>query len=348
MKKDMPAHIPETILALLIEQSSRDLSAAESQQVTDWYEGLELHTVATLLTDETMAATEKEQIWAHLAARLPAPAARRFWLRPLIRNCAAAILLMAALGGGWAIYRQLNQPYKLELATSKGKVQHITLPDGSGVWLSVDSRLRYNNWETGKPREVMLEGEAFFDIAKQAGQPFIIHTTALDIHVLGTSFNVKAYKEDATTETTLLSGAVQVVLKQEQNRKVQLAPSQKLVVKHIPAQLLTGTAENRETRIANNVSYQIEPAKVFTADSSFAETSWKDHKLAFFDQPFEEVARQLHRWYGVTVVFNNETMKKARFTGTFRDEPLPRVMMALQLSAPFKYQLNNDTLMIDK
>lgn len=342
----MPGNIPDSIRALLLKQNSTALSAAESQQLTEWYETLDLMPVENPLAESAGETTEKELIWSALNSRIqPDAPARVYRIKPWLWK-AAAVALLAGLSAAWLWYRQA--PYRLEVATTIGKVQHITLPDGSQVWLNAKSRLQYNNWKPGKPREVVLNGEAFFDIAQKAQQPFIIHTQTVDIRVLGTSFNVKAYSEDGNTETTLVTGKVQIVMKQDDGRTVELAPNQKLVVLNHPDIKRIETIRKNNILTSDSLSYHISPVSTKAGDSTLTEISWKDRKLTFFDAPLSEVAMQLQRWYGITVIFKEETMKNTRFTGTFRDESLQRVMQVLQMSAPFNYHISNDTLMINK
>jgi transmembrane sensor len=346
MKKDMPGDIPENIRMLLLKQDGTALSATESQQLNEWYEALELVPVDNLLEGSTGEANEKELIWQALNSRIQREApARVYRMKPWLWK-AAAVAILAGLSAAWLWYRQ--DPYRLEVATNTGKLQHVVLPDGSQVWLNAKSRLQYNNWAPGKAREVVLNGEAFFDIAQNAHQPFIIHTQTVDIRVLGTSFNVKAYNDDSHTETTLVTGMVQIVMKQEDGRTVTLAPNQKLVVQNREELKKITTVNTNKIQIPDSVNYHITVAKIIAGDSSVAEISWRERKLTFFDQPLSEVALQLERWYGVAVIFKEETMKNARFTGTFRDESLPKVMEVLQMSAPFNYHISNDTLMINK
>ncbi|MBS0028516.1 FecR family protein [Chitinophaga sp. 22321] len=346
MKNDMPGNIPESIRALLLKQDGTALSAAESQQLNEWYETLELVPAENLLDGGSGEANEQALIWNALYTQVKGASQRPVYRMKSWIWKAAAVAALVGIATAWLWYGQ--RPYKLEIATNTGKVQHITLPDGSQVWLNAKSRLQYNNWQPGKAREVVLSGEAFFDITQKEHQPFIIHTKTVDIRVLGTSFNVKAYAEDGHTETTLVTGKVQIVMKEEDGRTVTLEPNQKLVVQNRLDLKKIETIKANKIPLPDNTGYHITAAKVIAGDSSVAEISWRERKLTFFDQPLSEVALQLERWYGVTVVFKEETMKNARFTGTFRDESLQKVMEVLQMSAPFNYRISNDTLMINK
>jgi len=127
-----------------------------------------------------------------------------------------------------------------EVTTKKGNRTKIQLPDGSNVWLNAGSKINYSKNFEGKERVVFLNGEAFFvvflngeaffDVVKNPQKPFIIHTSKIDIKVLGTQFNVKAYEEDNTTETSLIRGSVEIFLKNDPGKKFLLRPNEKLVL----------------------------------------------------------------------------------------------------------------------
>jgi transmembrane sensor len=94
------------------------------------------------------------------------------------------------------------------VSTKAGSKSKIQLPDGTQVWLNADSKLEYNENFNVKLREVKLSGEAFFDVVKNKDKPFVIHTSQMDVKVLGTAFNVRSYPDEATTETALLRVAL--------------------------------------------------------------------------------------------------------------------------------------------
>ena len=117
-----------------------------------------------------------------------------------------------------------------EIATKNGVSTKMVLPDGSTVWLNAGSKLDYTKIGSTGNREVQLTGEAFFDVVKNPERPFIIHTSKIDVKVLGTKFNVKAYPEDKTVETSLVQGSVEVFVKNRPGEKYLLKPNQKLVL----------------------------------------------------------------------------------------------------------------------
>ena len=100
------------------------------------------------------------------------------------------------------------------IVTKNGNRTKIVLPDGSQVWLNAGSKLDYNNFVFNKDlREVTLDGEAYFDVTKNAEKPFIIHTKKMDVKVIGTAFNIRSYNDERTAEASLIRGSIEVTLK---------------------------------------------------------------------------------------------------------------------------------------
>lgn len=118
------------------------------------------------------------------------------------------------------------------ISTKCGSKSKIQLPDGSQVWLNSDSRLIYSESFTGDSREVQLSGEAYFDVAKDPRHPFVIHTSTIDVRVLGTTLNVRSYSNEKTTEAVLIHGSVEVTLHSDPAKKIILKPNDKLVVQN--------------------------------------------------------------------------------------------------------------------
>jgi transmembrane sensor len=232
-----------------------------------------------------------------------------------------------------------------EVKTTRGARSKIKLPDGSDVWLNAGSKLNYNkDFETGK-REVFLTGEAFFDVVHDAGRPFFIHTAAINIKVLGTQFNVKAYEEDVTTETSLLRGSVEVWLAADTAKKYILKPNEKLVLSN---KVLTVNTNEKMARGPNivftpeikNVSFLPDDAK------TNIESSWTRNILSFEDELFSEVAKKMERWYDVTVVFKNKRWENEFMSGAFENESLEQAMKALKFSTRFNYTIEGKTITI--
>lgn len=165
------------------------------------------------------------------------------------------------------------------LTTPRSGQFQLTLPDGSRVWLNNVSSLRYPTSFQGSDRRVELTGEAYFEVARDARKPFVVQVKDASIKVLGTSFNVMAYPEEAGSQTTLLTGAVQV---KAGTAEVKLHPDEQAQV-----------SSNGELNVVKDVP---------SADI----VSWKDGFFYFGRASFAEVMRQLARWYDIDVVYKGK------------------------------------------
>lgn len=280
-----------------------------------------------------------------------------FRLRRSRRLLAAASVTIALTVTGFFFYRSSPQKGPVasapaaqagEVATRNGSRTSLYLPDGTHVWLNAGSRITYNKNFGAAMREVNLSGEAFFDVAHDPASPFIIHTSRIDIRVLGTSFNVKSYPADKTTETVLIRGSIEVALHNKANEKIILKPDEKLVV---------GNDENNALRrhpVTVAAAQQEEPFVAVQkptyerSTGAILETSWVRGQLEFQDEPFSELALKFERWYGVSIRFADAGVQTLRFTGTFRDETITEALEALKLTAHFDYTINDNQITIAK
>lgn len=211
--------------------------------------------------------------------------------------------------------------------TRPGSKSNITLPDGSKVWLNADSKVTYTGDAGSNIREVFLSGEAFFDVVKDKNRPFMIHTATVDIKVLGTSFNVKSYRNDKETETSLVQGSVEVTIRNDPDKKIILKPNEKLSVK-------------------NDITNKLEPLIILgrlryaDKDSSILETSWIKNRLVFDAERLDQIIPKLERWYNVHIAVTGSSKEAdPRYTGSFEDETLEEVMEALRLTGGFQYTI---------
>jgi transmembrane sensor len=235
-----------------------------------------------------------------------------------------------------------------EISTRYGTRTTQKLPDGSRVYLNAGSKLTFGKNFGESIREVTLTGEAFFDVVKNPEKPFVIHTSAIDIKVLGTQFNVKSYPTDKTTETSLLRGSVEVVVKNRPNEKYVLKPNEKLVVLNEQLKAPAGNSNyggggrllNKENIIAiKNLTY-------LQGDTSDIESAWIRNKLSVKDMPFSEMALTLERWYDVRFEFRNKKLEELFITGSFDNETLAQALEALQFSFAFNYEINDKTVIV--
>jgi ferric-dicitrate binding protein FerR (iron transport regulator) len=264
----------------------------------------------------------------------------RWWM-------AAAAVLVLAVAAGLLFHSQqgpsgipgtapVRTGHDKEITTRYGTRSFLELPDGSKLWLNAGSRVKYDEGFAGGRRELTLVGEAFFDVKHDPDHPFIIHTGELDVKVLGTSFNIKAYPNDSTIETTLIKGKVEIDFPGNSKAGIVLRPNEKVVVpvKGVPvAQSVDGNVDRRT--VSPDPTYQ-----------TLIETSWVEDKLVFRNEAFSDVSRRLERWYNIHFSFEDEHYKHDRLTGYFKDQPIKNVMDALQISLGFRYRIDGDTIRI--
>lgn len=262
---------------------------------------------------------------------------RRKWLGWLAAACLLTGLFLAI---GLSKREQAKDIVSKQQAvvTYRGVRSTVFLPDGSKVWLNADSKIYYDSLFTGPKREVTLVGEAFFDIVRDNGRPFVVNAGNYVVKVLGTAFNVKAYPTDTTMETTLIRGKVEVLTKDAAVAAV-LTPHQKLVLPAGP-----GTTERGEKINTSDKIITIKP----TIDTELVETAWVQNRLVFEETSFRELAVKLERWFDVKITFESETVGHYRLNGAFENESINEVLSALQEIEPFEFKINGKYVTISK
>jgi ferric-dicitrate binding protein FerR (iron transport regulator) len=246
-----------------------------------------------------------------------------------------------------------TKPAHSEVKVSFGSKSKIQLPDGTQVWINSGSKLTYSGTFKGNLREVFLDGEAYFDVVHDAERLFIVHTSNIDIKVLGTSFNVKAYDVDKSIEATLIHGSIEVVNRNQPDApKIMLKPHEKIIFNK---ELETATYNhvdasgiNKPSEMSASSTILIKPLPKNIADSVIHETSWLYNKLVFDEEAMTEVVTKLERWYDVKIEITDDRVKNYRISGTFIDETVEQALNDLQLLIPFKYSNNNNLIIISK
>jgi transmembrane sensor len=244
----------------------------------------------------------------------------------------------------------LAQKEQNEISTRPGSRSRVQLPDGTVVMLNAGSKLTYNKDYGVDVRDVTLVGEGFFDVKKNKEKPFIIHTSNINIKVLGTVFNVKAYPEDKRTETSLIRGSIEVTIKNRPNDKIILSPSEKLVVENgvVLEKIAAEHTINApaEAEIVPLVS--INKLKYHEGDSSIAETQWIENRFVFNDESFDDLALRMERWYDVKIEIKDPSLQKRRMTGNFEKESISQALEALKIMIPFRYEEDGNRIIIHR
>ena len=255
-----------------------------------------------------------------------------------LTGVAAALVFAFFIGRKWfAAPKPVAEEARLQLVTQKGSRSHIKLPDGTSVWLNAGSKLDYPKQFTGRKREVTLEGEAFFTVVKDENRPFMVRTKAFAVRVLGTEFNVRVYPQEDIAVASLVTGSVEVVLDEKQNRVVRLRPNEKLSISTLE-QLVTTTTAKETVALRQPVKSRLTEVR----DSVIAETAWVENKLAFKKMPLEKVVALMEQWYGADIRFKNENKKQLSFTAVFDKENLIDALKALELTGTFHFMQDAD------
>ncbi|TDB65939.1 FecR family protein [Arundinibacter roseus] len=325
------APFPPELLQRYLNQQCTD---TERQMIDDWYRSVDFE--SSLVGYEFQEERLFEQIRAQIAVEeqadiLPLKTTRRwrFWVP------AAAAVAILALGFAYLMLRLpapalltsvLNDsPALVEFVNTQKKVVRYTLPDSSTLWLYPGAKLSYEPaLAEAASRKVWFEGEGFFDVARDETRPFIVYSDDLKTEVLGTSFHVKAYKNDPTYEVSVLSGSVAVSNSDEAQKteKVVLKPSQQAIF------------EKTTQRISTNTLPEYTPTR----------ERWQPATLAFEDAPLAEVIAQLDTVFKVQLVVANPALKNCRLTVDFTQQRLPEMLEMINTLLNTTYEMDGTTI----
>ncbi|MDN5212730.1 FecR domain-containing protein [Fulvivirgaceae bacterium BMA12] len=210
----------------------------------------------------------------------------------------------------------------------KGRKSTIVLPDNSVVWLNADSKIEIPRKFSDTVRIVKLSGEAFFEVEKDPGRPFIVMTHDVEVTALGTAFNVKAFEEDKHVEVALTEGRVKVehtkgIATEEAEAEFFLDPLQSIRFSKIDNSIDRGFFDLREV------------------------TGWKEGFIFFKDASFEEVIHKLERWYNVEfIVVNRHKIDEWKYSSQFHNENLENVLKSISFVKEFKFKIEDNTVTI--
>ena len=245
-----------------------------------------------------------------------------------------SILLIFGITSIFVYFSQQSQPAEITDALSNvievpyGGKSKITLSDGSTVWINAGSKITYKDGFGTTTREVELEGEAYFDVAKNEQLPFFVHTGISTIKVYGTTFNVKAYADDDMVETTLDKGAISIT-GDYISGEIVMTPKQKLTIYKKKEPIAETTHTEKEPAIT------LEKVNVEKVENIEPITAWKDNRLVFDHEPLWSLAKQLERRYNVNVVFKDEKIKTRTYTAALKEMPIEQVLEAISLTSPY-------------
>lgn len=232
-------------------------------------------------------------------------------------------------------------PQLYAFTTALAEKRTIKLPDSSTVILNAGSELLLDKDFGRENRSVNLKGEALFEVQHDAEKPFIVGVEGYDVKVLGTVFNVKAYPGDKKSETSLISGKVEIYLKHTAAAYKTLLPKEKFVI-----------VKDLETLKAASTPADIKPRSTAIMPLSYnrnqvnVETAWSQNRLVFENETFSDIRQKLERWFNVQIIFEDKIVEQYTFTATFEKEDINQVMKALQASYGFKYNIKGKEIKI--
>lgn len=241
-------------------------------------------------------------------------------LRKRIGSAAAAVIVLFILYN-IQVFTDKNIQAETALNTIKvpaGQRVEVTLSDGTHVWLNARSEFSYPVSFNGDKREVLLKGEAFFEVAKNRDKKFIVNTGRCEVEVLGTQFNVEAYNENEFS-TTLIQGSVKVTDKSQPNESVVLEPNNSVSL--------------------NNGKLTVTPI------TDFNPYSWKEGLITFKDIHFKDLMKKLEKNFGIRIMIDNHTLDNYACIGKFRiSDGIEQVLRALQQDAHFTFERESGTV----
>ena len=274
---------------------------------------------------------EKQKIWKRLQGGnglTISNKSKSVSLTKIILRYAAVLVVFFSLG--YVFWTNTNpwigDPVVAEMIERNnplGQKSRINLPDGSTAWLNAGSKLSYSNDFNNEARKIYLEGEAYFEVAKNPNIPFEVYTDDLVITALGTSFNVNAFGNKQFEKISLNTGKVKIECLNTTN--IRCAPSYLL-----PGDL--AVFSNQSSSISISEFNELDPF------------GWKDGRIVFHHASFNEVIEVLSRWYNVEFKVVGSLKQEWNYSTTFENEVLENVLKSLKFSEKIEYHMNGSLI----
>lgn len=300
---------------LLLKYISGKASQQEKEEVTTWIDADAAHLKEFMSLRKTYDAF----LWQDMDEFSARPGKTIAW-KPVIRGLLQiAAIFILAFGLSYVLLRTFHQPdIKMQTVyVPAGQRTHVTLADGTTVWVNGKSTLTFPNQFSSNSRTVKLDGEAYFDVHKDPEKQFIVSTAHQSaIKVLGTKFNVKAYREEEEVITTLVEGKVNFEFNytNQQPQYIVMAPGQKLIY----------YSQNGKTELYTT--------------SGERELAWKDGKIIFRQASLREALEILSDRYNVEFVIRKSVPHDDSFSGTFTNRSLEQILNFIKASSQIRWR----------
>lgn len=263
-----------------------------------------------------------EESYPLLMKRLPQRKHRTSGMgRVRIYTAAAAVVLLCIMG--WMIHNYTALP-DMQTVSTLAECKSIRLPDGTEVTLNHFSSLTYPERFQGENRKVTLSGEGYFEVTKDPGHPFIVQAEAVKVQVLGTHFNIEAYRNNPEVKTTLFEGSVAVTT---------INHPKGIVLRPNESAIYNKEKESLTLEVQKNIAEEI---------------AWRNGAFIFNHLTLQEIARELSNSFGVEIRIENEELINYRLTARFTDgESLEEILYLLQQGRDFQYKQTAQGIIIN-
>jgi len=329
---------------------------AENQGLKDEFERAKLVLSVLLHSNKQVVSVDKKEALTDLLEKIKNTEGSvkqqkvKFSPSVWLRIAAIFVLIISVSIASMYLFKPKSQSDTAEyqIIVPIGEKSQLILPDGTHVWINSGSRFVYPAKYSAENRTVYLEGEAYFDVTKKNGMPFVVNTKDVKIKVLGTAFNVKGYASDKTVETTVVRGLVKVESVADNTKAIFVKPDEKAIYikqnQHIA--ISEKSSPKSSTKISSKMNESIGSILVVKANPEPI-TCWKDQLLVFNDETFEDMVVKMERWYDIKINIADPKLKNERFNGKFvHNETVYQVLEAIKLTMPIRYNLKNNEINI--
>jgi transmembrane sensor len=347
---------------LLLRCLSGEATAEEQQQAWQWIHADEMHLRYYKILQESWISSsfsqpsrshQMERSWKKIKQKAKIGDGLKaredifknsFSISMPWKRLVAAILFAFILGAAGMIAvhnfeEQNNSDAYYTIEAPRGAKSMVNLSDGSRVWLNAGSSIRYPVNFNRNNRDIYLEGEGYFIVAKNKKLAFRVHTSNLVVQAIGTEFNVKAYPEEGRVETTLVKGSVSIMGSHLNKETILMKPNQKIsfytgqpvqvasLQAHTPAVELPHPPPR--IKIENNINTDVV-------------TSWKEKRWVFSRESLGALAIKLERQYDMQVIFVDDEIKNFHLSGALEEESIEQVLQAIQLTLPIQFEVKHN------
>lgn len=304
--------------ATLAEKETFYLQLGESQDDEELFYQVKSLWIKSSMFHQTMDVdAEFDILWKKIK---PTVQPNTRWMGQRIIQVAAMVLVILSMGGLAGYFISQNSVEVPEwgiqkYSATKGSVSIVEFADGTKVWLNSGSKLTYREDHTSKQRQAELTGEAYFEVAHREDFPLLVKVGSLVVRDLGTTFNIKAYAEDKTIETSLVEGKADLL-----NAKGQ--------------PLL-------ELKPGESALYYTEDKRMEVKSTALNVLSaWREGKFVIRDQRLEDIFLEISRWYDIEFRFENQSLRDYRYTGNIKKSTTAhQVLKMLKLTTKFNYRI---------